>query len=301
MFERRSDAPRLISQRSEGGNVPELAYLNGTFSPISEAKVSIEDRGFQFGDSIYEVIFAYGGKLFELDAHLTRLRTSLEAIDLCYDFEADGLVEAIREGVRRCEFSDVMVYLQVTRGVAPRNHTIPDGITPTVVITFKAIPPIPPELHARGARLKTFPETRWANCYIKATTLLPNVLAKSRAKRAGYDDAIFVTDQGEVRESTSANIYVVEGKTVIYPQRDKSVLHGITQRFLGGCMEAIGVRAEEGLISLDRLFQADEVFISSTAVEVLAVTSVDGKAIAKGEVGPITHGLYEEFRRRTRL
>ncbi len=278
----------------------ELAYLNGVFSPIGDAKISIEDRGFQFGDSIYEVIFAYGGKLFELDAHLSRLRSSLDAIDLHYDFDADGLSGAMREGVRRCEFPDVMVYLQITRGVAPRNHTIPDGISPTVVMTFKPIPLVDPDLHANGAKLKTFPETRWANCYIKATTLLPNVLAKSRAKKAGYYDAVFVTEEGEVRESTSANIYVVEGKSVVFPRRDKSVLHGVTQRFLSGCMDAMGLTAEEGLISLDRLFAADEVFISSTAIEVLAVTSVDDKPILSGQVGPISRGLYEEFRRRAR-
>lgn len=280
--------------------MPEIAYVNGVFCPIHEAKVSIEDRGFQFGDSVYEVVFAYGGKLFELDAHLTRLRGSLDAIDLAYDFEAAGLVDAMREGVRRCEFSDVMVYLQITRGVAPRVHAIPEGLSPTVVMTFKAIPPIAAELQARGARLKTFPEVRWANCYIKATTLLPNVLAKSRAQRAGYDDAIFVTCEGEVRESTSANIYIVEGETVIFPRRNESVLHGVTQRFLSGCAEALGLRMEEGVIGLERLFAAAEVFISSTAVEVLAVTSVDDKAISTGKVGPVARGLHQEFRRRTR-
>jgi len=280
--------------------VPELAYVNGTFSPIPEAKVSIEDRGFQFGDSIYEVVFAYGGKLFELDAHLTRLSLSLDAIDLPLDLEKAGVIDAMREGVRRCEFCDVMVYLQITRGEAPRVHTIPDGLTPTVVMTFKAIPLIPQELRDRGARLKTFPEVRWANCYIKATTLLPNVLAKSRAQKAGYDDAVFVTPEGEVRESTSANIYIVEGKTVVFPRRNKSVLHGVTQRSLYGCAEAFGLRMEEGVIQLERLFAANEVFISSTAVEVLAVTSVDDRDISTGKVGPVTIGLHQEFRRRTR-
>lgn len=278
----------------------ELAYVNGRFCQIHEAKVSINDRGFQFGDGVYEVVFAYGGKLFELEAHLARLRTSLDAIDLAFDFEASGGADAMRKGVARCEFPDVMVYLQITRGEAPRVHAVPEGITPTVVMTFKPIPVTPPELQARGARLKVFPEERWANCYIKAITLLPNVLAKTRALRAGYDDAVFVTQEGEVRESTSANIYIVEDKVVIFPRRNKSVLHGVTQRVLAGCAEALGLGMDEGVISLERLFAAKEVFISSTAVEVLAVTSVDGRPIATGEVGPVARGLHEEFRRRTR-
>jgi len=280
--------------------MPEVAYINGTFCPINEATVSIEDRGFQFGDSIYEVIFAYGRKLFELDAHLKRLRASLKAIDLAFDIEASGLTQAMREGVTRCEFEDVMVYLQITRGVAPRVHTIPDGLVPTVVMTFKEIPTISSELQKRGARLKTFPEVRWANCYIKATTLLPNILAKTRAKKAGYDDAVFVTEEGEVRESTSANVYIVEGKSVIFPRRNESVLHGVTQHFLMRCAQALGLEMQEGVIPLERLMAADEVFISSTAVEVLGVTCVDGKAIATGEVGPVVRSLHEEFCRRAR-
>ena len=179
----------------------ELAYVNGVFGPIAEAKVSIEDRGYQFGDGVYEVVVAYDGALFLLEPHLERLHHSLEKIGINYDFDANPLEPVIEEGLRRCGISNCMIYIQVTRGVAPRDHSIPQGMTPTVVMTFKPMPVVSEKLRRDGAAIMTTRETRWANCYIKAITLLPNVLAKTDAVREGYHDALFVTDEGEVRET----------------------------------------------------------------------------------------------------
>lgn len=278
----------------------ELAYLNGVFVPVDEAKVSIEDRGFQFGDGIYEVVAAYDGRPVLADRHLARLKRSAAAIELDFDPDEYPLMPIIEEGLRRCGFKDTLVYIQITRGTAPRSHTIPAGIRPTVVMTFKPLPTVPEERRRKGVKVMTVPDGRWAKCHIKAITLLPNILARHEAIAQGYDDAIFVTDAGEVRECTSANVFVVHGSTMATPCRTESVLHGITQGFIFDCAAAIGLQLEERIIHRDSLRDADEVFMSSTTVEVLAITSVDGHAIGSGRVGPITQRIHDEFRTRFR-
>lgn len=278
----------------------ELAYVNGVFGPIAEATVSIEDRGLQFGDGIYEVIVAYGGRLFLLEAHMHRLRQSAAAIKLEYDFDAFPLEPIIADGLKRSEFGDAMIYLQITRGTAPRSHMIPEVIRPTVIMTFKPLPPIPEELFQRGVSVMTTPDTRWAKCYVKAVTLLPNVLAKSEARDTGYDDAIFVSESGEVRECTSSNVFIANGGRLMFPPRTESVLHGVTQGFVLECASALGVSVTEQAFHVDALRSADEVFMSGTTVEVLGITSVDGHPVGNGSVGPITRQLRDEFIRRVR-
>lgn len=280
--------------------MPELAYLNGVFSPIDEAKVSIEDRGFQFGDGIYEVIVAYDGCPFLMDSHMARFRRSAAAIGLNYDFDANPLEPILEEGLRRSGFADAMVYLQLTRGVAPRVHAIPESIKPTVVMTFKALPTVSEELRRQGAKVMTTPDLRWAKCYIKSIILLPNVLAKTEAQRRGCHEAIFVSDGGEVRECTTSNVFIVRDGRLMTPPRTESVLHGVTRGFLLECAAGIGVPVDEKHFNVDVLMGADEVFISSTAVDVLGVTMIDDRPIGRGEVGPITRRLADEFRRRAR-
>jgi len=275
--------------------MPELAYVNGTFGPIQAATVSIEDRGFQFGDGIYEVIVSYDGRLFMPTEHLDRLRTSAGAIGIEYDFEGKPLLPIIEEGLARSGFSEAMIYIQLTRGAAPRSHAIPAGIASTVVMTFKPRPTAPDDLRQRGVKAMTTIDDRWSRCYIKAITLLPNVLAKSEAILRGYDDAVFVTESGEARECTSANLFIVRDGTMQFPPRTEAVLHGITQRFILRCAEQIGVPVLEKPIPIEMLKAADEAFMSSTVVEVLGITSIDGDPIGDGDVGPVTRRLHEAF------
>lgn len=278
----------------------ELAYVNGVFGPIAEARISVEDRGFQFGDGVYEVIVAYDGRPFLLEEHLARLRRSLEGIRLNYDFAANPLEPIIAEGLRCTGLPEAMVYIQVTRGVAPRAHLVPEGVDPTVVMTFKPLPKVSDELRRRGASVMTTLDTRWAKCSIKAVTLLPNVLAKSEAAAGGYDDAVFVTETGEVRECTAANVFLVKDGRLQFPPRDESVLHGITQGFILECASALGIPVNERSFTVDALHQADEAFISGTTVEVLGIASLDDRPVGNGQVGPITRRLFEEFWRRVR-
>lgn len=280
--------------------MPELAYLNGSFGPIASAVVSIEDRGFQFGDAVYEVIAVYNGRPFLLEQHLTRLRRSLAGIGIEFDVKHAGLEASIHEGIRRSGFTDTMVYIQISRGAAPRSHAIPEGLTPTVVMTFKALPGVPDDLRERGASVMTTREIRWAHCYIKAVTLLPNILAKNESLRRGYDDAIFVTDGGEVRECTSSNIFIARRGELLMPPRTEAVLHGITQGYLLACAEGIGLPIREQAFNADALRAADEAFMSGSISEVLGITRIDDRPVGDGTVGPITRRLYAEFMRRAR-
>ncbi len=276
----------------------DLAYVNGVFCPIAEAKVSIEDRGYQFGDGIYEVVAAYHGRPFLLDRHMARFRNSAKGIRLEYDFDGQPLEPIVMEGLRRCGRRTVAVYMQLTRGVAPRSHMIPAGLKPTVVMTFRPLPQVPEETRRNGSRLMTSRETRWANCYIKAITLLPNILARNEAIQQGFDDALFVSESGAIMECTSSNIFLVQGKTLQLPSRTESILHGVTQGFLLECAGEAGLSVREQHCNLEMLKAADEVFISSTAVEVLGVTSVDQRPVADGRVGPVTKKLHEVYRNR---
>lgn len=279
----------------------ELAYINGVFCPIDEAKISIEDRGFQFGDSIYEVIAVYDGRPFLLEQHMRRLRRSLTTVHLEHALTAVDLESVIIEGLRRAGTTgDAMVYIQITRGVQPRSHVAAEGITPTVILTFKSLPRVSDELRLRGARVVTVRDIRWSNCFVKATTLLPNVMAKNDAIQRGYDDAIFVTGAGEVRELTSANIFMIKGTELIFPPRNESVLHGVTQGFILACAEAVGLTVKERSFTVDAMMRADELFMSSTTVEILGVTSVDDDPIGDGTVGDHTRRLFEEFQVRSR-
>jgi D-alanine transaminase len=278
----------------------ELAYVNGTFGPIADAKVSIEDRGFQFGDGVYEVLVAHGGQPFLLDEHLHRLRRSLAGIGLEFDFNACPLEPIVAEGLKRSELRDALIYVQITRGAAPRSHGIPAGLTPTVVLTFRPLPELPAGLRERGARVMTTVDTRWANCSIKAITLLPNVLAKNEARRRGFDDAIFVTPGGEVRECTSANVFIAQDGRLVIPPRNESILHGVTQGFITECAEAIGIRVREQAVDLESLRAADEVFMSATTIDILGITWIDDRAVGTGQVGPMTTRLYDEFLARSR-
>ena len=279
----------------------ELAYVNGEFGPIASAKVSIEDRGFQFGDGVYEVIVVYDGQVFLPAPHMKRLRRSAAAIGLDYDFNKKPLEPIIEQGLKRSRLREAMIYVQITRGAGARNHVIPEGMKPTVVMTFRRRLVLPEELRERGAKVMTTLDTRWINCYIKAITLLPNVMAKNNALQKGYDDAVFASASGQVRECTASNLFVVYHGNVMIPTRTEYVLHGVTQAFVVECAELLGISAEERGITIDMMCGADEVFMSGTTVEVLGITEIDGQPVGEGVVGPITKRLYDEFLKRSRV
>ena len=275
--------------------MPELAYLNGTFGPSDQAKVSIEDRGFQFADGVYEVVLVYGDKPFMLDEHLQRLTNSCRGINLEVDFARLDLPATIAEGVRRAGFAHTMVYLQLTRGSSPRSHVHPANYQPTVVMTFKAKPQVSQELRARGLSVVTIPDFRWGRCDIKSLALLPNVMAKNDAKARGYDDAIFVGPEGDVREASAANIFIIAGGHLLTKPQDHTILPGITRRCVLECAERISLPLRETRVSMDDLRQADEALLSSTTLDVLSIVRVDDHPIGDGRPGPMVAKLYQEM------
>jgi D-alanine transaminase len=276
--------------------MPEIAYVNGEYCDIADAKVSVEDRGFQFADGVYEVIVAMDGRPFRLEPHLERLKRSAEGIALEIDFERLNLCGMIDEGIRRSGFKDVMIYLQVTRGVASRDHVHPDGLEPTVVATFKPKPVYDPALRARGVALQTVADIRWQMCWVKSIALLPNVVLKNAARRAGFHDAIIVGADGNVRETTCTNVFMVKEGVLHTPPATDRILHGITRGFIVECAQSIDIPCKEADMTVPDLLAADEVFISSTTVDVMPVTSIDGKTIGTGRPGPIVGRLLDCFR-----
>ncbi len=273
----------------------ELAYVNGTFCDPADATVSINDRGFQYADSVYEVIVAIGSEPFRMTEHLERMRRGLEAIGLDLEPHGIDLERIIREGIERAGFDRTMVYLQVTRGVQPRAHVYQDGLVPTIVATFRPKPVVDAGVRARGVSIMTIDDTRRTECKIKATSLLPNVLAVSQARRDGYHDAVFVSPSGEVREASSSNVFAVRGGGLVTPVRDASILHGITRQYILECAERMDLPLIEGTLTVPDLESADEVFLSSSVIDILAVTKVNDKTIGTGKPGPLTARLYKTF------
>lgn len=276
--------------------MPDIGYVNGRFSDLAEAVVPIEDRGFQFADGVYEVLVAPKRKPFRLDEHLARCRRSTDAIDLDVDYDALNLPAVIVEGIRRCEYEDVLVYLQITRGVAPRDHIFPAKYTPTVVATFKRMPVYDESLRRNGIAVETAADIRWKKCSVKSIALLPAVLIKNAARKRGFFDAIITGDDGIVRETSAANVFIVRNGTIHTPPASDAILHGVTRAYLIECAQRLSIAIEEADFPIEALLSADEVFISSTTMDVMPVTSVDGHTIGTGKPGPITGRLYDFFR-----
>jgi D-alanine transaminase len=272
----------------------DVAFLNGRFLPLAEAMVSVEDRGFLFGDGVYEVIRTYGGALFQLDAHLARLDRSAAAIGLAMPHAPGEWPELIREAIRRGGHAESKVYLQVTRGVAPRDHAFPQGVQPTVLLTVRAMWPLTLEVRSQGVRAVTMEDVRWGRCDIKSLNLLPNVLARQRAKEADTFEAIFVKD-GLITEGSVSNVMLARNGALMTPPEGPGILSGVTRQVVLDLARKDGLFVRECAVSLDDLRTADEVFLTGTTVEVLSVTSVDGREVGSGRPGPVARRLQERF------
>ncbi|MEJ2677550.1 MAG: aminotransferase class IV [Gemmatimonadota bacterium] len=275
-----------------------LVYLN-EFIPEEEARISVDDRGFLFADGIYEVARIYKGRPFRLDAHIQRARNGLRALDIPFD-DVAGL-KSITERLMAengLEEADATLYVQITRGVAPRRHAFPAGdVKPTVYAVVKAYADHPADFWTKGVAAVTVSDNRWARCDIKSVSLLPNVLANQQAHAAGAFEALFVRD-GIVLEGSHSNLFAVyDGGLVTYPASNY-VLPGITRAFVFELAEALGIPAREGLIPQARLFDADELFLSGTTTEIMPVVQVDGKPVGGGKPGPISVMLQAALRER---
>ncbi len=268
----------------------EVVYLNGEFLPYEQAKVPVEDRGYQFADGIYEVARTYNGKLFRMDAHMDRLQRSAAAIEMEIPPVKD-IEEAANELMRRNGHPESAVYIQVTRGVAPRAHLIPAGLTPNIMMTARPVAKTKPEVMAKGAAGVTAVDDRWHRCYIKTVGLLPNTLAKLKAHRAGALEAILVRD-GIVTEGTSSNLLAVFGGTIYTHPATDLILNGITRDSLLQLAAAAGLPVREEEFTVMDLFKADEIIMCGTILEATPFVTVDGRQIGNGKPGPVVAKLH---------
>lgn len=273
----------------------EIVYLNGRFVPYQEALVPVEDRGNLFGDGVYEVIRFYGGHPFVMKAHMERLARSageirLPAVDIA------ALMEAGLETVRRNGVDDGSLYIQVSRGPAPRNHAFPPDPKPTIFMIARSLARPDRALVERGVACISVPDIRWLRCDIKSIGLLPNVLAKQQAKEAGAYEALFVRD-GILTEGTSSNVFAVkDGKLITHPG-DGHILPGITRRLILAIASKEGIDVVQEALRVKELDSVDELLISGTTTEVMGVVSVDGRAIGNGEPGPVTKRIQAQYDR----
>jgi D-alanine transaminase len=280
-------------------NVRTLAWLDGTLLPLDEARVPVLDRGFLFGDAVYEVIPVYGGTPCRMEEHLDRLDASLVATAIPAPHDRAGWRDLLGRLVEANGGGDLALYLQVTRGVAPkRDHAIAPGLVPTVFAMTMPIPPRAPEVAENGIAAITVADSRWLRCQIKATTLLANVLHKREASESGADDALLVRD-GLVIEATASNVFAVLDGAVVTPPVDPGMLTGVTRNLVLELAAGDGIETLEAALPVERLSAASEIWVTSSTREVTPVTTLDGRAVGEGRPGPLwrrVDRLYQEYK-----
>lgn len=276
-----------------------VVYLNGELTPLSEARIPVLDRGFIFGDGIYEVIPIYHGKPFRGAQHLARLSRSLSAIGIPNPHTEAEWLAVIARVVAANGLSDQMIYIQVTRGVARRAHAFPkEAVTPTVLVMTNPMALPPASSVEQGVACITMEDRRWLNCQIKSTSLLGNVLAAQAAAVAGVTEAIQFRD-GWLTEASASNVWVVRNGRIAAPPKDNLILEGIRYGLMEELCAALDISLEARRIARDEVFAADEIILSSASKEFLPVVKIDGQTIGAGVPGPVFGRLYAAYRAAT--
>ncbi len=266
-------------------------YLNGDYLPLAEAKISVMDRGFLFGDGIYEVIPSYSGKLFHFSGHMERLENSLSSIRLINPHDHAQWLKILTPLLD--ENLDQYIYLQITRGVgSKRDHAFPENITPTVFAMSSTIVPFA-DLDA-GAKAISVDDSRWELCNVKATTLLANILLRQQAVEKGCAEAILVKE-GYVTEGAASNIFAVIDGILITPPKDHAILPGITRDVILELAEHNNIPSSEDIISLDALKTASEIWLTSSTREIIPVVQLDNEMISNGKPGPVWQTMNQLF------
>jgi D-alanine transaminase len=275
-----------------------IAYVNGRYLPMRAAMVHVEDRGYQFADGVYEVCEVREGRLIDERRHMARLLRSLDELRIRMPMSLAALGVVLREVVARNRVSYGVVYLQITRGVARRDHAFPvPDVPPSVVVTARALnKPRNETLAAKGIAVVSVPDNRWGRVDIKTIGLLPNVLARQAAIEQGARDAWFVDAGGNVTESASGNSWIVtQAGTVVTRPADRAILRGITRTVLFEAIKAQGLAAEERTFTLKEAYAAREAFITSASQIVMPVVRIDDQTVGNGQPGPIATALRRAF------
>jgi len=278
--------------------MPRYAYVNGRYVPHAQAQVHIEDRGYQFADGVYEVMLVHDGRLVDEEPHLDRLGYSLNALRIPWPMARPALQLVLRELIDRNGVAAGTVYLQVTRGVAARDHKFPARARPSLVATTKRQKPAPGAASTAGVAVITQPDIRWRRCDIKSVSLLPNVLGKQAAAEAGAFEAWLVDDDGCVTEGSSTNAWIVtRAGRLVTRNLSAAILSGITRLSVLQLLKSQGIVFEERRFSVAEAKEAAEAFLTSTTSLVLPVTRIDGQASGDGQPGPLTMKLRDGYLR----
>lgn len=276
--------------------MPRVAYVNGRYVPHDEASVHIEDRGFQFADGVYEVVTIVGGKMADEEGHLTRLARSLKELSIPWPVKPATLRMIMREMVRRNRATNALLYIQITRGVAPRDFRFPVNPAPTLVLTCRRTAFQPRKLLENGIAIVTMPDIRWLRRDIKSVSLLPQVLGKQRAHLAGAYEGWQVDGDGFVTEGCSSNAWIVTADgTLVTREPSNALLNGITRLSILDCARAMNIPFQERPFTVAEALVAREAFISSASTFALPVTRVDGHIIGDGRPGPLCLRLRQAY------
>jgi D-alanine transaminase len=271
-----------------------LCYLDGEYTALRDAKISVLDRGFIFGDGIYEVVPVYGGQPFCFEEHMARLDRSLAELQIANPLSLAQWREIAARLTAPGGDEPQSVYFQITRGVAPRDHSMVRGLQPTVFVMVNPLPPIADAIRAKGVACVTAADFRWQKAHIKSTSLLGAVLARQISVEAGVTETIMFRDEW-LSEASSSNVWIVKDGTLIGPPKDNLVLTGIRYGLLERLCEESGIPFALRRISREEVFAADELLISSATKELLPVVTLDGKTIGNGRPGPIYDSLYAAY------
>ena len=279
--------------------MPNIAYVNNRWTSLASAKVNVEDRGFQFGDGVYELIRTYDSRPFHLTEHLERLKISAAEIQIPLRDSISKLEKIVHTGCHKSGHKEIKIYIQVTRGPAPRLHAFPKQVRPTVVMTFRKLVPIADAVRKKGLSVISVPDIRWGRCHVKSLNLLPNVLAREQAIQSGAEEALFIRN-GKVTEGSGSNLFSVFGKTVITPPTGPYLLSGITRELILQIGKREGISIIEKELSFRRFKEADEIFLTGTTLEVMSVVKLDQQPIGGGSPGPMTEKLFRLFKKQVK-
>ena len=273
-----------------------VSYVNGRYYPHKEVKVHVEDRGYQFADGVYEVILVKNRLLVDEIPHLDRLERSLEALEIAYPMKRQALKMVLEEVIDRNKFKDGIVYIQITRGVARRDHGFPKISKPTVVITARPLKITDKKTESKGAKVITLPDTRWKRCDIKSVSLLPNVLGKQAARTAGAQEAWQYDEEGFITEGTSTNAWILDhNDNLITRYLDQAILSGVTRLTVINLAESEGIKVVEQPFSIDDVKNCKEAFFTSSTSFLTPVTQIDDIVIGDGSPGKFTKKLLLSY------
>jgi len=277
-------------------DAPQIVYLNGEFVPLADAKIPVLDRGFIYGDGVYEVVPVYGRRAFRMPQHLARLQYSLDGIRLANPRSNADWDALIAELIARQPFADQAVYLQITRGVAKRDHAFPAGVTPTVFMMSNPLVVPSRDQVERGVAVVTAQDNRWLRCDLKTTSLLGNVLMRQLAVDHDAVETVMFRD-GHLTEASASNVMIVRDGRIIAPPKDNLILPGITYDATLEIAKGAGVALDVRAIAHAEAMAADEMWLSSSTKEVLAITTVDGLPFGGGKPGPVFRRVWDAFQR----